>query len=86
MELKHLRIFVAAAEQRRLPALLSALRQRPVLLVGDGPGFAEQGAAINLVVDGQRIRLEINPEAAQRRGLRISSRVLRLARIVQGGS
>lgn len=76
-------LFVAAPETRRLPQILTALRQHPVLLVGDVPNFAEDGGAINLILVDNRIRMEINVEAAQDHGLRISARLLRLARIVR---
>lgn len=76
-------LFIAASEEARLPQLLAALAARPVLTVADVPGFAEAGGMINLSVDESRVRMEINVEAAQRAGLRISSQVLRLARIVR---
>lgn len=59
-----------------------------VLLVGEMPGFAQQGAVVNFFVVGNRIRFEMNPEAARQRGLKISAKVLNLAKIVgdpQGG-
>lgn len=60
-----------------------------VLLVGEMPGFAEKGAVVNFFVVGNRVRFEMNPRAARQRNLKISAKVLNLARIVgepQGGA
>jgi hypothetical protein len=56
-----------------------------VLTVGDTEGFAERGGIINLVKDGNRLSFEINPEAAQRAGLVMSSKLLFLGKIVKPG-
>ena len=45
----------------------------------------ERGGVIRFKVDQDRIRLEINVAAAQRSRLRISSQLLKLARIVEPG-
>ena len=54
-----------------------------VLTVSDTNGFAHQGVIINLIKVDNKIRFEINPAAAERAGLKISSHLLRLARIVE---
>ena len=41
---------------------------------------------VNLLIENGNMQLEINREATERAGLRISSRVLRLARIVGSAS
>jgi hypothetical protein len=60
-------------------ALLARVAAKPVLTVGDAPSFLNDGGIINFrIVDG-RVRFEVNVDAAQRAGLRISSQLLRLA-------
>jgi YfiR/HmsC-like len=59
---------------------LRAARTAPVLTVGESADFIAQGGVINFVRDAGMIRFEIDQEAATRAGLRISSRLLRLAR------
>jgi hypothetical protein len=59
------------------------LREREVLIVGESPGFALQGAAVNFFIEANKIRFEINVEAAKRHHLKISSKLLALARIVE---
>ncbi|HXA65220.1 MAG TPA: YfiR family protein [Bryobacteraceae bacterium] len=54
-----------------------------VLTVGDTPGFAGDGGAINLKLEGGRVRFEINVAAAQGQGLHISSKLLSLAAVVK---
>lgn len=76
-------LFVAASERGRTRAILEALRGAPVLTVGESEGFARVGGVINFVVEGGRLRFEVNPDAAERAGLRLSARVLQLARIVR---
>jgi len=63
-------------------AYLRAAAGMPVLTVGESPRFLEQGDIVRFVVEGTNVRFEINPAAAERVGLRISSRLLQLARIV----
>ena len=61
---------------------LRAVEGRPVLTVGESPDFIQQGGMINFFLDGKRVRFEINPAAASRANLRISSRLLQLAKLV----
>jgi hypothetical protein len=53
---------------------------RGTLTVGEGTEFIDQGGAIAFVQEGANVRFQIHDEAAMRAGLRISSRLLRLAR------
>ena len=57
----------------------------PVLTVSDGKGFSLAGGIIELYVEGGRMRFAINLDAADRSGLRLSSRLLGLAKIVRNG-
>lgn len=75
-------LFVASSQADRLPEILSAIGDQPVLTVGDTPGFASQGVLINFVRDSDRLRFEINTAAVERSGLRFSSRLLRLAHLI----
>lgn len=79
-------VFISDSETDRLPAILKSLDAAPVLTVGDMSQFAERGGVIGFKVDQERIRLEINVAAAQRSRLRISSQLLKLARIVDAGT
>ena len=57
---------------------------KPLLTVGDQPGLAEAGMLINLVVDDDGyVRFEINRDVAKASGLKISAKLMRLARLVE---
>jgi len=73
-------IFVCRSEMPRLREIVGALRGFPVLTVSDAEQFCRNGGMIGLIHEGGRIRFEINQEAAERCGLTISSKLLRLAR------
>jgi hypothetical protein len=76
-------LFVASSERARMGAVIETLRDAPVLLVADTGEFARAGGTIDLVVEDNKVRFEINQAAAEHAGLKISSKLLRLARIVK---
>jgi len=53
-----------------------------VLTVGDADGFAARGAVIAFRLEDGRVRFDINPDAAKRAHLEVSSQLLKLANIV----
>jgi hypothetical protein len=65
--------------------LLGAVRDLPVLTVGDGSRFLKQGGAIGFLLENNRVRFDISINALQRSGLTASSKLLRVARSVEGG-
>ena len=71
--------------RRASAATLDELKGAPVLTVGDGDDFARNGGMIGLFVEDGRMRFAINPDAAHRAGLRLSSQLLKLAKIVKEG-
>jgi hypothetical protein len=77
-------LFVSRSENNKTGQILQALRQAPVLTVGESQQFQEAGGMIHLVLDESKVRFDINLAAAKDAGLRISAQLLRLARRVQG--
>jgi hypothetical protein len=73
---------VSAADVARV---LDRVGDRNVLTIGETHDFIEQGGIVSLVDWNERIRVEVNPETAQKAGIRISSHVLSLAVIVHSG-
>ncbi len=75
-------LFITSSEKHNLSHLIDALGGSSILTVGDTEGFAEQGVIINLYVENNKVRFKINIEAARRANLKVSSRLLKLAKIV----
>ncbi|MBK6981136.1 MAG: YfiR family protein [Betaproteobacteria bacterium] len=78
-------LFVPEAREPSAAELVRAAKALPVLTVGDGEGFAEDCGSIGFVTRDDRVQFEINPEAAARACLTVSSQLLRLATIVRDG-
>ena len=71
-------LFVAGGEDHRAAALLEATRDVHVLTIGETAAFLREGGTVRLFRDGDRLRLQVNTRSADRAGLRISSRLLRI--------
>jgi hypothetical protein len=68
---------------RNADTILAAAKVRPVLTVGDAPGFLEAGGIVRFVVLDGRVRFDVNVRQAAAAGLALSSRLLQVARQVQ---
>ena len=77
-------LFISRPEEQNLSEILAKVRNWNTLTVSDMEGFAQSGGVIHFVTVEQKIRFEINLDAAERAGLKISSKLLRLAKIVRG--
>jgi len=71
--------------RRAAPQLRRFAAQPAVLLVGESEDALADGAMINFVVRDARVRFEVAPDEAERRGLRIGARMLAVASHVRGG-
>jgi hypothetical protein len=78
-------LFVGAEQKKFLPAILASVKGKSVLTVGESERFVQDGGMIGFVLEENKIRFEINLEAAQKAKLKISSRLLALAKSVIGG-
>ena len=76
-------LFVSRSEEKNLPEILAKIKNWNTLTVSDMEGFAQSGGVINFVTVEKKIRFEINLDAAERADLKISSKLLRLAKIVK---
>lgn len=79
-------VFIASTERDRLRRILAHTESKPILTVADSTGFAQQGVIINFYNAGDKVHFEINEAAGERSGLRVSSKLLKLARLVESGS
>jgi hypothetical protein len=76
-------LFVSSEDGKRFHSLARSLKPSGILIVGETQGFAADGGIINLKLDGDRVRFEINVDAAEHAQLHISSKLLSLAQIVR---
>jgi len=76
-------LFIADGEARRAGGGLGGVKTLPVLTVSDSKGFSANGGIIEIYVDSGRIRFVINVDAAEHSGLRLSSRLLGLAKVIR---
>jgi hypothetical protein len=74
-------LFIGHAD-RRLPDLLKRVRGASVLTVSDLDDFARHGGMVGFYAEAGKIKLEINPDTARTANLRISAKLLELARTV----
>lgn len=77
-------LYISQSEDRNLPAWLPVLQDKPVLTVGESARFIRDGGIINLLLIRNTVRFEINLDAANRAGLKVSSRMLGVAANVYG--
>jgi YfiR/HmsC-like len=75
-------LFISASEKKRVPSILSSLRGSSVLTVADLEGFLEEGGMIQFVNENDRIRFAINLTATSQAKLKLSSKLLSLAKTV----
>jgi hypothetical protein len=75
-------VFVAATEKSQILQIFQGLKGASVLTVGDTPGFAKMGGIINFVIEDSRVRFEINLKAAELAHLKLSARLLTVAKLV----
>jgi hypothetical protein len=76
-------LFISGSDRPRMRELLRTA-PRNSLVVTEVDGALDQGSVINFVIAEDRVRFEISLDSAEKRGLRLSSRLLAVARSVRG--
>jgi hypothetical protein len=77
-------LFIGFSDKPRISAILRSVKDSNVLTIGQTDGFISLGGMINLVEKDGNIGLEIDPKATEEAGLKVSSRLLVISRIVNG--
>ena len=77
-------LFISGSERKRIPMILSELHGSSVLTVADTAGFVDEGGMIQFLNENDRIRFAINLDATTRARLKLSSKLLSLAKVVGG--
>lgn len=76
-------LFVGGGDAALLARAAALAKPLPLLLVSEAEQGLQPGCVINFALVGGRVRFDVSLEAAERRGLRLSSRLLGVARLVQ---
>jgi len=71
-------LFVPAGAEARAAAVTRKVGLHTIM-VGESRRFEDMGGAVNFIVDGGRIRFNVNLQPVEDRGVRISARMLQLA-------
>jgi len=74
-------LFISESEKKRLPSILASLRGSSVLTVADMENFVGAGGMVQFVVEDARVRMSIDVGATSRARLKVSSKLLSLARV-----
>jgi hypothetical protein len=78
-------LFVGSGAEELFERLKPVLATIPVVTVGESQAFASDGGAINFILEGDKVRFEINLGAADHAGVKISAQLLKLATTVRKG-
>jgi hypothetical protein len=78
--------FVIERDAKKLRRILDAAAAAGVLTIGEGETFAADGGVIGLFVESRKVRFDVDTTAAQNAGLRISSKLLALTRVVRSSN
>jgi hypothetical protein len=78
-------LFIGAGQQKLVPSLRTRFQGNPVLTVGESEHFVQDGGMIGFLLEENKIRFEINLDVAEHAKLKLSSRLLGLAKRVIGG-
>jgi hypothetical protein len=77
-------LFIGHSDKDEIAEVLQKIRKKPILTVGDQESAAESGVDITMITVEEKVRFQINNKAASEAGIKISSKLLRLAiRIVE---
>lgn len=79
-------LYFSMAESERQARILAGLRHSPVLSVGEGRRFLEQGGLIAFLIENDRVRFAISKRGADTAGLTVKSQLLRVARQFEGAT
>ena len=77
-------LFICASERRRMAEILKSVNEVSVLTVSELERFLPAGGMIQFVMEENKVRFDINPGAARRAHLRISSKLMSVARRIDG--
>ena len=76
-------LFITKSMEKDLPRILSAIKDKPVLTIGNTTGYAKKGVHINLYTKGSKILYEINLIEVRKSLLHVSYHLLKWGKILK---
>jgi hypothetical protein len=76
-------LYVSASEEPKFRSILLVTQHDQVLTVSDSPHFVENGGMIQLNLENQRVTFNVNLKTVENAGLKISSKLLQIAKVVK---
>ena len=78
--------FVVEGDAKKLHRVLDAAAAAGVLTIGEGDSFTTRGGVIGLLIEDRKVRFDVDTSAAQKAGLRVSSKLLALSHAVRSST
>jgi len=75
-------VFLSQSKDGLLEEVLAAVKGKPVLTVSESTGHARRGVVFNFSQEGEFVRFEVNPKAAEAAGLKVSPQLVALGILV----
>ncbi|MCC5932452.1 MAG: YfiR family protein [Cyclobacteriaceae bacterium] len=75
-------LFIPDRQSNKLDEVNEKTQGKNILIVTEKNGMAAQGAVINFIEEGGKLKFELNQEQAEKRGLKVSGSLISLAKIV----
>lgn len=76
-------LFISSSCKSYLADILAVTEDKPILTIGDTKGYGEKGVLVNLYITQRKLKFEINESEFHKTDLKLDSRILRYAKIVQ---
>ena len=75
-------LFISSGDNHNMPQILESLRGTSVLTIGEAKDFVGKGGIIGFVLQSDHVHFQVNQKAATQAGLRLSSQLLSVAKVV----
>jgi len=75
-------LFICSSEKKYIPKIIDAIQGSSVLTISETGDFLETGGMINFLTENKKVRFEVNLDASEKEKIKISSKLLRLAKRV----
>lgn len=76
-------LFISSSEEKQLGEVLKAIHGKGVLTVSEMDSFLARGGMISFEMEQRKVRFEINVPALERANLKVSSQLLKVAKLIR---